>query len=130
MEHVPADDLVPILNECRRLLAPDGVVSFYIDYRDHYSYADPSISVYNFLRYSDTAWARFNCALQYQNRLRHSDYLKVADKCGFRIAAENAIGPSEADLRLLEAIGIDSRFRAYERRDLAVRGSHLVLTAK
>jgi SAM-dependent methyltransferase len=130
MEHIPPADLRLILGECRRLLAPAGLVSLYIDYRDHYSYADRGISVYNFLQYSDAAWSRFNSSLQYQNRLRHPDYLELAGKCGFRILSERRVAPSDTDRRLLGRLELDARFRRYDCEDLAVQGAHLVMAAK
>jgi hypothetical protein len=130
MEHIPPADLRLILGECRRLLAPAGLVSLYIDYRDHYSYADRGISVYNFLQYSDAAWSRFNSSLQYQNRLRHPDYLELAGQCGFRILSERRVAPSDTDRRLLRRLELDARFRRYDCEDLAVQGAHLVMAAK
>jgi len=130
MEHISVSDLGLILKECHRLLAPFGLMSLYIDYRDHYSYADRTISVFNFLQYSENSWSRFNCALQYQNRLRHPDYLGLADACGFRVVAERRLGPSEEELKTLESLNLDFRFRSYERSDLAVVGSHLALVPK
>jgi SAM-dependent methyltransferase len=56
LEHIPEDDLVPLLAECRRLLRPDGAVSSRIDLSDHFSHFDHSLSPYNFLRYSDRRW--------------------------------------------------------------------------
>src|SRR5262249_13944634 len=53
LEHVPPEDIRAILRECHRCLRDDGVMSFLIDYQDHYSYFDANISGYNFLRYSD-----------------------------------------------------------------------------
>jgi SAM-dependent methyltransferase len=130
MEHIPDSGLSLILKECHRLLAPGGVVSLYIDYRDHYSYADRNISVFNFLRYSEDSWSRYNCALQYQNRLRHPDYLRLVDACGFRVVAESRLSPSEAELKRLDSLDLDFRYRIYERSDLAVVGSHLALVPK
>lgn len=130
MEHIPASDLSPILKECHRLLAPGGLLSLYIDYRDHYSYADRNIGIFNFLRYSEDSWSQFNCALQYQNRLRHPDYLSLANACGFKVVRERLLSPSEPELQTLDSLDLDVRFRAYERRDLAVVGSHLALVPK
>jgi SAM-dependent methyltransferase len=130
LEHIPPADLPLILKECRRLLAPAGVLSLNIDYRDHYSYADRRISPYNFLQYSDAAWSRFNSALQYQNRLRHSDYLDLAAACGFRILSDRPELPSQSDLELLREIEIDVRFRAYYSQTIAIQGAHLVMTPK
>jgi hypothetical protein len=130
MEHVPPADLRLMLDECRRLLAPGGLVSLYIDYRDHYSYADRHIGPYNFLQYSDAAWLQFNCSLQYQNRLRHPDYLQLAEASGFRILSDRPHPPGESDLQLLRTLEIDPRFCAYDTNDLAIQGSHLLLGRK
>jgi SAM-dependent methyltransferase len=130
MEHIPAADLSLILNECHRLLAPGGIVSLYIDYRDHYSYADRNIGAFNFLRYSESQWSRFNCALQYQNRLRHPQYLRLAEAGGFRVVSERRIYPSEAELQRLYSLDLDPDFCAYDRADLAIVGSHLTLVPK
>jgi SAM-dependent methyltransferase len=130
MEHIPPADLSLILKECHQLLAPAGVLSLYIDYRDHYSYTDGKISVFNFLTYSDSLWARYNCLLQYQNRLRHCDYLALIDSCEFRVVEERRITPSEPELKMLDGLDVDGRFRGYSRNDLAITGSHLVLVHK
>ncbi|HEV3112920.1 MAG TPA: class I SAM-dependent methyltransferase [Candidatus Binataceae bacterium] len=127
LEHIPAVDIPLILKECRRLLAPAGLLSLYVDHRDHYSYADSGISVYNFLRYSDAAWSRFNSSLQYQNRQRHPDYLEAADSCGFRIVKERRFGPSAADLCCLTQLELDPKFHKYALDDLGVQNSHIVL---
>jgi len=67
LEHVPGDDIAAILRESVRLLDHGGVVSCSIDMQDHYSFVDPSISIYNFLRYSDRAWRWVNSPLHFQN---------------------------------------------------------------
>jgi SAM-dependent methyltransferase len=127
LEHVPHDDVARILAECRRILADDGVMSFRIDYQDHFSYFDSRISVYNFLRYSERAWSLYNPALHYQNRLRHSDYLQLAAGAGFEIVEEHRTGPNAADRALLGTLPLDRRFHHYEQPDLGVRNALLVL---
>jgi len=87
LEHIPPDVIQGIMRECRRLLSAQGICSFYIDYIDHWSYIDPSISHLNFLRYEPRAWKFMNPAIHYQNRLRHSDYVAIFEQAGFRIAS-------------------------------------------
>jgi SAM-dependent methyltransferase len=130
LEHIPAGDLRLILNECHRLLALGGLLSLHIDYRDHYSYADRGISVYNFLQYSDATWSRFNCSLQYQNRLRHPDYLKLAELCGFHVVSDRPVLPSDADMKIFAALKIDQRFSAYDSQSASIQGSHMIMTRK
>jgi len=88
LEHIPRDDIAPILRECARLLADGGIVSCSIDMQDHYSFDDPRISVYNFLRYSDRRWRLINSSLHYQNRLRARDYRELFAESGLSIIDE------------------------------------------
>lgn len=46
LEHIPMSILKPILKECYRLCNKYSVVSMFIDYADHYSYADKNINAY------------------------------------------------------------------------------------
>jgi SAM-dependent methyltransferase len=101
LEHVPPEEIMAILIECRRVLAPNGALSFKIDYADHYSYADKSISAYNFLRFSPGAWRVFNPPLHYQSRLRHADYAALFMASGFEILSDETILPTQAEAQLL-----------------------------
>lgn len=51
LEHIPPTDIRLILREIRRILHPEGVASLFIDYQNHDSYGDSTISVYNFLKF-------------------------------------------------------------------------------
>jgi ubiquinone/menaquinone biosynthesis C-methylase UbiE len=126
LEHIPLGDIKAILRECRRILKDDGLMSFRIDYQDHYSYFDGSISAYNFLQYSERQWKVFNPALHYQNRLRHRDYLALVTEAGFSVLEENVESPSAEDLRVLRDIRLDARFRSYPPEELGVRSSLIV----
>jgi len=127
LEHIPEDAIVPIVLECRRILKDGGLMAFKIDYQDHYSYRDHHISVYNFLKYSDRAWALCNCSLHYQNRLRHSDYIAIFKKAGLDILEENRIEPERRHLEQLRALPLAPRFRRYDSGDLALRGALVVV---
>lgn len=120
LEHVPTDDLVPILAECRRLLRPDGILSSRIDLRDHFSDFDRGRTPYSFLRYSDRAWHFLNSGLMYQNRLRRPDYLLAFSEAGLEVVAEVATRPGERQLEALRDLDLAPRFRAYPLEELAV----------
>ncbi|MGH9278625.1 MAG: class I SAM-dependent methyltransferase [Acidimicrobiales bacterium] len=130
LEHIPPADIAAILRECRRLLAPGGVMSFQIDYQDHYSYFDPSISVYNFLRYDDRRWRLYNPSLHFQNRLRHRDYLDLIAGAGLAVAEAETDGGSADEIGVVAALPPDDRFATYGGAELAVRRSRLVLVPR
>ncbi len=86
LEHIPPDDIAAIFAETLRTLRPGGVMSGLIDMSDHFSHADPGISPWHFLRFSEQAWRIVNSDLLYQNRLRASGYVAMARSAGFEIA--------------------------------------------
>ena len=120
LEHVPAEEIVAILRESRRILRPGGMLSFEIDYSDHYSHGDRSIGPYNFLQFSDAEWSRYNPALHHQNRLRHPDYLAMFDAAGFELIEVDARRPDHVRLEALGRLPLAPRFQAYDQDDLAV----------
>jgi len=127
LEHIPSGDIEAILIECHRLLKNDGLISFRIDYQDHYSYFDSRISVYNFMQYSDKNWKIFSPALQYQNRLRHRDYLHLFRKAEFEVVEEQCTEGTAADLEIIKMLRLDERFKEYSLEELAVRNALIVL---
>jgi hypothetical protein len=58
-EHIPLEVLKQILEEGNRIIKNNGLFVHRIDYSDHFSHSDKSISAINFLQYSDNEWERF-----------------------------------------------------------------------
>jgi SAM-dependent methyltransferase len=126
LEHVPHAELVPLLAESRRLLRAGGILSAVIDISDHYARFDPSVSPYNFLRYSDPVWSLVNSRLQHQNRLRRPEYRDAFRTAGLEVVWEKAWRPPDAELAPLRALKPAERFRTYSTKELAVQTLRLV----
>lgn len=121
LEHIPGPDIVDILRECGRVLAPGGVISSSIDMQDHYSFVDPRISPYNFLRYSDRVWGLINSRSHYQNRLRARDYVELHRRAGLTLIDCRISTPAGGQERRLAAVPLAGRFaRGYSPAELAV----------
>lgn len=127
LEHIPRRDIALILEECWRILRPDGVVSFRTDYKDHYAYFDSNISEYNFLKYSEERWNWFNPSSHYQNRLRHADYIDLFEGAGFDVVEEESTLATPEDLVLLRDIDLHDRYRSMKTEDLGKKDSFVVL---
>jgi len=122
-EHIDAQVLVDILEEFARILRPAGLMSHFIDMSDHFAHMDSSISIYNFLRYSEKTWQRIDNKVQPQNRLRLPDYEAMLRQCGFCLA-EREIRPG--DLTLLQTLSLSSPFTNYKPEDIAISHAHLI----
>lgn len=129
LEHVPPQEIPHILAACHRILRPDGIMIHDIDYKDHYSYFDSSISKYNFLKYSAAQWNRYNPSLHYQNRLRHSDCVAMFRASGFEVVDEEVVHATEREVGEIERLGLHEEFKRYDRKDLLI-GSSLVVLKK
>jgi SAM-dependent methyltransferase len=127
LEHIPQEDLVDILRECRRLLHPKGVLAMEVDMQDHYSYFDHAIGPYNYLRFNPGAWRLINSGLHYQNRLRLPDYLQAVQLAGLEVVQQVVTWPSAQDLRQLRGLPLAARFQGrYRTHDLGARSARLI----
>ena len=128
LEHVPPDVLAQILEEGNRIIRDDGLFVHRIDYSDHFSHSDKTISSINFLQYSDGRWARYaGNRYMYVNRLRHDDFLAVFQSAGHRIIAATP----NVDQRALQvlrdgSLPLSERFVSKPPDVLSIRGSWLV----
>jgi hypothetical protein len=127
---IPQPDLQLIMAECHRLLNNDGLAAFVIDYRDQYSYTDSTIGPYNFLQFTDDQWARFNPPLHYQNRMRHSDYVRLFEQAGFELVVAVGAPPDRAIDKTFDPIKLTKRFASYDVDDLKILRGDFVLRKK
>ena len=119
LEHFPEPFLIASLAEWKRILKPSGHCIHFIDNSDHFEHRDKALSRLNFLTLSDFAW-KVACInpQNYQNRLRHSDYLRLFRDAGYDLVHVDGVVNAQllADLPNLRVAG---KFRAYEPEDLA-----------
>jgi len=124
-EHIPGFILADILVEFKRVLKPDGVMSHQIDMSDHFAHLDKSITIYNFLQYTDAQWDNIDNSIQPQNRLRIADYRKLHQQAGFKVVEEINRPGSVADLKKVK---LADKYKTYSDADLAV--SHTLMVSK
>ena len=124
-EHIYPNILLPILKEFQRILKPGGVMSHFIDMSDHFAHLDDSISIYNFLRYSEKEWARIDNNVQPQNRLRLKDYREMYQQSGIDIINENY---RPGSVEVVEQTELHPDYTSYTSEEIAISHAHLVST--
>lgn len=126
LEYLPAEALVPLLNEFLRIGEKDAVLSHLIILDDQYAYFDPHITPLNFLKFSDRTWRWLNSPIIPLNRLRVTDYRRALNEAGFRIIEETMV--DRCDPSVLAKIRLAPRFRCYPEEDLLVLRAWLAAT--
>lgn len=88
-EHIAPADLRRLLRTADAALRPGGFMSHGIDNSDHRTIHDPSLTRFDFLRFSPGVW-RWLCLdpQAYTNRLRHSDYADMLRRAGHELVHE------------------------------------------
>lgn len=127
-EHIPLDVLRSIILEGNRIVRDDGLFVHRIDYSDHFSHSDRSISSINFLQYSDAEWARIaGNRYMYMNRLRHDDFLALYETLDQQVLLTRPdVDPRAQELLRNGALQIDERFQRKSPDILAMSGSWIV----
>lgn len=125
LQVIPSDLLPGFFAEFRRLASPQAVMCHHMGLGDGYALIDPSITWFNFLRYSNRAWKLIDNSLVHNNRLRVSDYRGLHQESGWLIGAEDTTYGCVDDL---EKVPLAKEFQAYSTKDLLALRTWLVST--
>jgi len=127
LEHLPPETLKAVLREGKRLLKPTGLFVHLVDFADHFSPMDPSISTINFLRFSDAEWECYaGNRFMYQNRLRVNELVDLFRQAGLATSlVEPEIDPRALD-ELKNDFPLDERFAALSPEQIATATAWIV----
>lgn len=127
LEHIPPEIVVALMRKSYKLLKDSGRMCHIIDNSDHWEHEDKSIPQLNFLKFSDVTaslLSAFN-PLDYQNRLRHCEYVAVLEAAGFRIDLDLST-PNEKAMADLKKIKLHKKYIHVPAADLAILESYIV----
>lgn len=128
LEHIPEDILVGILQEGNRIISSEGLFIHRIDYSDHFSHSDTSISKINFLQFSDAEWHKLaGNRLMFMNRMRHDDFLDIFVSAGHEILTDD----TDVDDRCAAILNgddfkLDVKFENKSKEVLATTGAWII----
>ena len=87
-EHVYPEDLRRLLSRFKQLVKSNGLMVHFIDMSDHFAHLDQSITIYNFLQFSEKAWQSIDNTIQPQNRWRINQYRDLYLTLGIPVTEE------------------------------------------
>jgi SAM-dependent methyltransferase len=121
MEHVRAGEYADTAKELRRLIAPGGVMSHVIDYKDHLGGA------LNNLRFRSSRWENDGFAARsgfYTNRIRHGQTIGIFSAAGFAVETVSVKRWTSAPIRRQH---LAPEFTCLSDDELLISGAHLVM---
>lgn len=124
----------PILDDCFKiifdLLKSGGLFMSTVHLFDIYANSDPSITIYNHLKYSKQVWSKLvNSDIMPFNRYKARDYREALEGAGFEIAEFDIEHGTAEDLRTLRSLQVHPEFSArYTEEELADK--HLFFVAR
>ena len=124
-EHVYTEVLKEILMEFKRLTAKGGIMSHFVDMSDHFAHSDKSITIYNYLQFSERRWSRIDNSIQPQNRMRITHYRKIYRELHIPITKEEL---RPGSLKELSSVKVHQEFSTIPKEELAV--SHCLLISQ
>jgi hypothetical protein len=122
-EHIYEPILKDIIKEFKRVQKNDGLQSHFIDMSDHFAHADTSITIYNYLQYSEKKWLRMDNSVQPQNRMRINQYRDLYKKGGLHILQEE-LRPGDA--KALELVKLEEPYRSFAKEDILPSHGYVV----
>ena len=123
-EHIYPEILKPILLEFKRVVnKKHGVMSHAIDMTDHFAHFDKSITIYNFLKYSEKQWRMIDNTIQPQNRLRFGDYLTMYEELNIPITHTEH---SPGNIDEAKSVSLHKDFLEKNLKDIAISHCHIV----
>jgi len=122
-EHIYPDILKDILIEFKRIVKKDGMMSHFIDMSDHFAHFDRSISIYNFLKFSDSTWRLIDNNLQPQNRLRLRQYEDIYNELSIPNQRWK-LQPGEPEL--VESMRLAHPFSSFTSKENAISHGYLL----
>ena len=130
LAHVPCQSLAGLLKEVARLISDRGKSFHCIGLFDPNHKVGSKVSKLNFLKYSPRFYNFFiNNKMNYHNRLREPEYLKLFKECGYRVEyLESEV--DESDIALLGQMKVAEEFQRFDNRQLAVWKMSVILSAR
>lgn len=126
-EHIPAEDILNILKEARRVLVSGGLLIHIIDPSDHFAHDDESITAVNFLQFNENEWHRLaGNQFTFHNRMRAFEYLELFAQAGVHVLWQQQSIDKRALQALTNGFHLNAQFQHIPLEDLAVTSLNMV----
>lgn len=131
LEHVSQLDIKEMHQKFKKEL-PEAYIIHFISPSDHRAYVDKNLSNQDFLRYSESEWAKKHTRFDYHNRLRLPQYLEIFKELDYDIILlefESANKGSET-YKKFKSVPLHEDYQKYTDDELTAGSINVVLKLK
>jgi tRNA A58 N-methylase Trm61 len=127
LEHVTPKDLNEMHKKFKSI-KPGTLIVHYISPSDHRSYTDHSLSLQDFLKYSEVEWNKIQTKFDYHNRYRLPQYLEVFKQNNLTIEyiEHDNVKEDSEQFKKFNQLNIHEDFKKYSTEELTA-GSIIVV---
>lgn len=131
LEHVTLKDLLEIHDFLSSNLKSGSFVLHLISPSDHRAYSDSSLSLQDFLKYSEEEWNRIQTKFDYHNRLRLPQYLEILSR-SFEILyfEHDKININSESYKKFKGLHIHGDFASFTDQELMAGSINILLKRK
>ncbi len=131
LEHVPPDLLAQMHQAFFEKLKPASIILHLISPSDHRAYSDNSISLQDFLKYSEYEWNQIQTRFDYHNRMRLPHYLEMFSK-HFEIVyfSHDQINPNSESYKKFKELKLHHDYLDYSDQELMAGSIEVLLRKK
>jgi hypothetical protein len=131
LQNVPREVLADLHAVFRRCLRPGGAVVHLVSPSDQRAYSDRSLSLYDFLQYSESEWRKITSRFYYHNRMRLPQYVELFENAGFRIEKRvyKSLSRDSEEFKKFSRLRLHSDFERFSLEELTAASFGFVLCA-
>lgn len=129
LEHMHPEDIYKIHKSSKKYMRENGVIIHFVSPSDHRAYFDKSLSLYDFLQYSEKQWNAKQTRFDYHNRLRLPQYVEIFEQAGLEIIDKqySRIAGNHKQLEKFNNLKIHPDFQKYSFEELTASSLIFVL---
>lgn len=131
LEHVTPRDLAEIHNFLYSNLKSGSLVLHLISPSDHRAYSDSSLSLQDFLKYSEEEWNQIQTKFDYHNRLRLPQYIKIlSERFEILYFEHDKINTDSDSYKKFKKLKLHSDFAGFSDQELMAGSINILLKKK
>ena len=129
LEHITPEDIFEMHKKFKSSLNKGCYIVHFISPSDHRAYSDKSLSLQDFLKYSEKDWNKIQTKFDYHNRLRLPQYLEIFKSLDLEIAyiSYDSIKNGSSQYDLFKKLEIHKDYKIYSEEELTAGSINIVL---